>query len=50
MTKQERHELTILLQTIREASNYLNTGQINDGRINMDIVEAALEAILNRKK
>ncbi|MDE9540377.1 hypothetical protein KKJ06_17290 [Xenorhabdus bovienii] len=50
MTKQERHELTVLLEKIKEASDYLCTGRINDGRINVDIVEAALEAILSRKK
>ncbi|PHM72269.1 hypothetical protein [Xenorhabdus sp. KJ12.1] len=50
MTKQERHELTVLLAKITEASDYLHTGRVNDGRTNVDIVEAALKVILSRKK
>ncbi|PHM46003.1 hypothetical protein Xmau_00396 [Xenorhabdus mauleonii] len=50
MTKQERYELTTALKQIKEASDYLHSGRVNDGRITVDIVEAILEAMLNRKK
>ncbi|WP_319928448.1 hypothetical protein [Xenorhabdus santafensis] len=48
MTKQERYELTVVLKQIKEASDYLHSGRVNDGRITVDIVEAALTGILNK--